>query len=232
MEYGKSLNNPSPVVSLTIVDSSTLDQNRINERTRMLLVVRSDETNRTHPNVISVPTQRIPKPLLDAILQSSFSSRQVHLTTFFSSDEISNSSTSGHNPLIYTVESILSRKLRLSEALETEKFTFGCRLYALRKGKSYHPNLSLEDGREEYISMANILVSVFYGIDLVPTTSASYSHIFWTDVKHFVETMQNRDPLIINLNPIEYCLHGQCILTSYQIMAYELGIEDYLDGFV
>lgn len=229
MIYGKKPENPSHVLSLTIIDGSTLDRGSICEDTKILLVVRNKETNRTHPNVISVPTQRIPRRLFINILQSGIPIKQVESTTYYKSDEVRNASTNGHHPIIYAVESALSRKLNIADDLETEMFIFECRLYSSIEGKSYHPNLPVKDGREEYISMVSLFVCVREGIDFIPTRSASYSRIFWTEAKTFLDTVQRRDPLVVGLDPIDYCIHGLCILSAYQIIMNELGIDENLD---
>lgn len=223
MIYGQSVENPSPVLSLIIVDGQTLDLGRINDDTKILLVVRDKETNITHPNVISVPTQRIPHALYGDILQSATVINNTDLRTYYAGNYVSNMTTNGHHPLVYAVESLLALKLNLADAVETDGCKFECRLCISQEGKAYHSNLPVRDGREEYISMVSLLVSVREGIDLIPPNSASYSHIMWIKVKTFLETVKSRNPLVVDLNPLEYCIRGLCIITAYEVIARELG---------
>ena len=58
----------TPVVVLTILDGNTLGPNgEIDDKTKILVGVRDYRANPTHPNVISTPTQRIPKGLFDEL---------------------------------------------------------------------------------------------------------------------------------------------------------------------
>src|SRR5436305_9094016 len=99
------------VLALTIIDGDTLQDGKIVEDTQLLLVVRNPEANLTHPNIISVPTQRIPNELLLGYLRSSSVEHQddSSATTIFDGEIFNSNVANGHNPLVYAVESLLSR---------------------------------------------------------------------------------------------------------------------------
>lgn len=221
MYYGKSVQESSPVLSLTIIDKSTLNDNIIDENTSILLTVRDKNTNLTHPNVISVPTQRIPASLLSELKNSSTLVEHDNSSSYYSEHKVSSLNCNGHHPVIYAVESILSRKLGLSDALESQLLSFDAYLYIVLKGKSYHPNLPKDDGREEFIEMANIVV-ITSDIEIFPKHTPSYSHILWESSKNFINTVKDKNPMLVKLDPIEYCIHGLCIETSYRIIIKEL----------
>jgi hypothetical protein len=223
----KMLNtHPVPVVALTIVNSKN---NQIRETTRdseLLVVVRDVTTNLTHPNVISVPTQRIPVSLFSDIIGSGKLAIKTQSTTYFTGEWIANNRQNGHNPIIYAIEALLARKLGAANALETRTLAFESQLKAMMVGQSYHPQLPIER-RYENISMLNIKVFIDRYNHEFPSQTASYSHILWTSVETFIETVQKKQPEILepNLDPLEYCIHGLCIWSTYNILGHELGLK-------
>jgi hypothetical protein len=211
----------SPVLSITILDQSTSNFDSVTEEARMLAVVRDPNTNLTHPNVISIPTQRIPEVLFHAILESANIDNECGLTTFYEGKAIDNVSESGHHPVIYAVESILSRKLGMAEVVESDALQFQAAVRVVTIGKSNHV-YSTSEIQCEHIAMANIKVIVTQGAKLFPRRSSSYSHILWITLSQFLETVRERNPLILDLNPLEYCIHGLCITTAYDMLTYRL----------
>ena len=215
----------SPVLALTIIDGQSLENGKLSKDTRLLLAVRNPDTNSTHPNVISVPTQRIPHLTSNELIKST--KKEYHdkssSTTIFASQINRDDSIPGHDSLIFAVESLLSRKLGLSEFLEYEKIRYSVLLRALVTGTVKHPNHS------EKTLMLNAVVIIHSGAALFPDSTASYSYIQWTNVQTFIKTASEKDPLYFNpiLSPIDYCIHGLCIMSTYNIVAHSLGIDFY-----
>ena len=133
---------------------------------------------------------------------------------------------SAHHPVVYAVETILSRKLGVSGELEFGTLCFRAALRAVTIGKSIYTDSELLQ-RTEHITMANIRVIITHGADLFPLTSPSYSSIFWVSVNSFLETVRQKNPLVLDLDPIEYCIHGLCISTTYDMLAYRFGFKRY-----
>lgn len=213
------------VLALTIIDGNTLNDGVIVDSTQMLLAVRNPETNITHPNVISVPTQRIPEEMLKNLEKSSSVEYEDKLsaTTILKSEIFDSSLANGDNPLIFAVESILCRKLSLADYLEHNQIEYMTCLRGLVTGTVKHAVHS------ENTVMINAIVVITKGFSLIPNNSASFSHIISTSVNTFIETASHKNPLLLrrDLNPFEYCIHGLCIMSSFNIIAHTLGLNFY-----
>ena len=225
-QYGTTAQSPSPVLSISIFDQVISDKDLISEDAKIQVVVRDPITNQTHPNVISIPTHRLPAALFRAILESAEPDEDVGSTTFYKGGETENVSGSSHHPVVYAVETILARKLGLASELETGALRFRAALRAVTVGKSVYPD-SESNTRAEHIAMANIRVIITLGAELFPLKSASYSHMFWVSVNRFLETVRKKNPLVLDLDPFEYCIHGLCISTAYDMLARRFGFKRY-----
>lgn len=224
-QYGETVQFPSPVLSISIFDQATSANNLFSEDANIQVVVRDPQTNETHPNVISMPTNRIPEALFRAILESAELEDESGSTAFYKAGEVDNVSQSAHHPVVYAVDTILSRKLGVARDLELGTLRFRAALRACTIGKSVYPNSEFE--RTEHIAMANIRVIVTHGAELFPLKSPSYSHISWVSVSRFLESVRQKNPLVLDLDPIEYCIHGLCISTAYDMLAHRFGFKRY-----
>jgi hypothetical protein len=232
--FGFTECTPSPVISLSIFDHELKNGEVISPQTNILTVVRDRETNYTHPNVVSVPTQRIPLSLLQTVIANATVEKEEDSLTYYSFSFSDNAKINGHDPIIYIVESLLARKLGLAEPLERNEFTFNACLRVEKIGKSYHPNLPVDDGQVEYITMLNFVVFIKSGLEFIPHSTSSYSHILWTEAGNFMKTVKEANPLFLDssLDPIDYCVHGLCVSSTYSVLAHELGIDPNLQYFI
>jgi hypothetical protein len=232
--FGINESNPSPVISLSIFGDRPAEGGVITLDSQLLVVIRDKETNITHPNVISVPTQRIPLNLFEAIVDTATKEKEEDSLTYYHYSFSDSSLANGHDPIIYAVESILSRKLGLAEALEKNEFTFTSCLRVKKVGKSYHPNLPIDQGQIEFIQMLNLVVFIKNGQELIPEKTSSYSHILWTGAQSFLSTVREANPLLLDddLDPLDYCIHGLCISSTYSVIANEFGIDPNLKYFI
>ena len=227
-QFGRTQALPSPVLSVSIFNQVISDSDLISDGAKIQVVVRDPQTNETHPNVISIPTQRIPSALFRAIQESAVWEKEIGSTAFYTAGEVDNSSESAHHPVIHAVETILSRKLGLARGLELGALRFRAALRAVTIGKSVYDDSELHK-RTEHIAMANIRVIVTQGADLFPPKSSSYSSIVWVSVNSFLETVRQKNPLFLDLDPFEYCIHGLCISTAYDTLAYRFGFARYAE---
>ncbi len=148
--------NATTVISLTVIDGKTLGpKGRVILDTRILVGVRNPKTNLTHPNVISVPTQRIPQQLFKAILDlvkktkvnSDFYSRfpeEIFEVELLKSSPFSSRDIKGHNPIIYAVESVLASKLGVSESIQRGEISFVASPVTLLFGSTQYAFLNEE----------------------------------------------------------------------------------------
>jgi hypothetical protein len=179
---------------------------------RILTVVRNPATNQTHPNTLSVPTQRIPDALLaDLTSRPSLDAANPVL--------VSNVDTSGHDAVIYAVESLLASKLGLADALESGAFEFEGAVGVTSTGDVHYPNEGVRGVRTERITMVNLIVLVRRGIDVLPESTAAYTSLNWAPWQRLGQAASENDVtrLVPGLDPVEICIHGLCIATSVQL---------------
>lgn len=202
----------APVLSLTVLDGSSLPGGELRADSRVLVVVRDAVANLTHPNVVSVPTQRIPAQLYDAIVASARSVGKDRNVRFFDGGVISSKTDDGHNATVHATEALLARKLGLAEGLESGRVRFRAALRARVDGTAVYDNVG-SDAIFEPISMLNVVVELACPQDELPLTTTSYSLLAWTSVARFLRGVDARDPHVVSpaLDSIELCVHGVCL---------------------
>lgn len=210
----------NPVIGLTVVDGA-LDRGE----SCILLVVRDATTNRTHPGVISVPTVRVPREIFSALVENSDTVCSHGTTSLRRSHEAETEKTNSHDPLIFVVKMLLASKLGVADALERGAVQFKAEVTAFDSGQVLHSNLS--PPAAEYVDMANLVVTITAGSDMFPPKTASYSHVLWAPLASFLMAVQRKDPALLGLDPLELCMRGLCVSTSYDRIAHAHGAEPY-----
>lgn len=188
----------SRVMAITIVDDSDglFDRARI-EQAKMLVCVRSPETNADHGSVASVPTRRVSPPVFDELFGladwdsnlSSLDTIQCSRSYAAAADTfISSARRTGDNILVDAVNDLLARKFNLGDAIEERRIRFRTKPLIVRTGVS--PKVSEYDSPDrEYISILNAVVLLETGADLFPVSSKSYSHLQWVTVSEFIRAV-------------------------------------------
>jgi len=231
----------SPVVSLALIDIATLGSNEIiYPETKMLVGIRNPVTNITHPNVLSVPTQRVPARILQRVLKKKRNLEVAQIPSqacpeglseiyILNGGKVDNRAANGHNPTIYLVESILCRKLEMAAFLEKKQVSFISSPTALlignvlqeergnnRSGKSIEGHQ--ERSFQECIGMCNFTV-LLSNADYVPRRSAGYSSLHWIQVQELMKIVEDKPPKCviksIGEQSIEYPSRGFCLLSAY-----------------
>jgi hypothetical protein len=226
------VDEPVPVLAVTILDDATLVNGIIVPATKLLVVVRDPRANATHPDVVSVPTQRIPFALAGALLESSNPlDREVTEegeTVYFAARESNNLQGMSHDPLLYAVIALMTRKLGVTEQLEWSSgappsLVFHATLSSITVGFAKYINMP--PGQQlEYIKMFNAGVRVLRGSRVFPQQTSSYSLIKWVEVDHFMEAMRDKNPMAIDsrLRLEQYCIHGLCVHAAHGSLARAL----------
>jgi hypothetical protein len=216
----------SPVLSLTVLDAATLDDGVLLPDSSVLIVARRPDANPTHPNVISVPTQRLPESLYhDIVATATPDERPSTEGVFLYRDgDVDSRVDNGHSPLIFAVESLLGRKLGLSEGLESGAVHFRAGLRSLVQGTAVYDNFGADDVYEP-IDMLNLVVLLTAGRGTLPAVTRSYGPIGWTTVESFLDGVESRDPRRIEptLDSIEFCVHGVCLSAARETLVSLLG---------
>jgi hypothetical protein len=211
----------SLAVALIVHDGDSL---MISQSTRILMVVRDPRTNATHPNVVSVPTGRIPMELLTTLWPASRASARFGWTEL--TEPVPRSSARGSgDPVVHVVGAILARKLGLGEALESESVRFEAAVVAATVGRSHYGPDHVP--REEDLTMIALVVVLESGQDGLPRRTASYSETLWVPAGELLAAVDSRDPSRLGLDPVDLCIHGLCVATAYDVVAASLGYSPY-----
>ncbi len=187
-----SLDEYLPVVALTIVDSKLSGP--------LVTAVRSEGSNLTHPNVLSVPTMRVPAGIARLWLP--------HLGATSIPDDIGVGSM---------VSGLMCRKLGLGDSLELRRFTYELVRIQAWQGISVIDSDDPEYGIER-LTMFNVIVRVTTGASLLPRETASYELIRWHRQDTFETVAETRDltPIGPDYDPIRVCVHGLCVRTTLE----------------
>jgi len=232
MKYGIDPSRPSKIVVLSIFDDESRGEKRI------LVGIRSEDTNPTHSNVVSVPTQRIPESIYDDIMNRCSAvltkkpdcdfPERVRKTFSLSTAISDNEKEKGHNSVIFTVESLLSTKLGLADYLESGKVKFIARPRVLLEGEVFYEEKDVEIPGEKIIlngetvyreqaMMLNIEVRL-KGAEFIPTQTASYRKIRWITLTDFKKLISTREASflapVFDGEGVHLCVHGMCLLSS------------------
>jgi hypothetical protein len=190
-----------PAIALTLVRQPSPGNYEI------LCGVRTPEANRTHPEVLSVPTMRIPRPVAQRWLE-------------VRSGEIADEYGETEGEVLREVTNLLARKLGVADALELGRITL--RHHAIDGWKGTSVNGEHEDGSldTENITMFNACVEVVDGGDFFPERTAAYDPLVWTPVSTFCEMVRTREVGLVrsDLDAMMYCVYGLCLQTSTKIL--------------
>ena len=240
MNYGLNLSSPAPVLSVGILDKNTLDaKGAITPESKILVGVRCALTNLTHPDVVSIPTQRIPEKLLDDYYEQEEEAGLKEITLPVRTSEIYKirpgidylitDESSSHEPLKYAIELILSKKLLLGKAIEEKEIGFtakptiaiaGAVLY--EKTSDAMPGAEVEIKGEnffkEYLTMYNVMVKIS-NIECIPADTPSYSNLRWAKIKNYMKMVETKNPKVLyslfRNRSIRFCVHGLCLASAY-----------------
>jgi hypothetical protein len=188
---------PAPVLALTIVDC----QDGSASHGKVLVAVRDAATNVTHPNVVSVPTQRMPELLARSLAPSD--------------DWCDSDRQSGHCPLVFAAEALLARKLALGDALESGQVGFEVRVGTTLTGSAEYGR-----GITEPIEMTNLVLRVVRGVECFPRRTSSYSDVQWSDPGTLVAAFRSKNALLAVPagDPLELCIHGLCVSSTVELI--------------
>lgn len=212
------------VIALTLLDSASAET-KITLETKVWVCVRNRDVNRTHPDIVSVPTQRIPQALAEDLtdLERLHRDGEFGATQLFVENLRSNEECNGHDATIYAVESLLSRKLGISSELERKQVIFSASLRGIQQDFAVYREL----GEQEELRMLNLVVWISHGADLFRKNTASYSSGRWISLSDYFEMWRTRDVTRAGVSTQDalrgVCVDGLCISSTYDILASYLG---------
>jgi hypothetical protein len=208
----------SAVVALAIVRGADIPS----KDAEILLAIRHPDSNPTHPNVVSVPTMRVPPVLLQSLTQTlDVLETRPGGACFYRLPEVRSDRDNGHHPIVFIVEAILAGKLGMAEWLERGRLVFASRLFSVTTGLAHYATDN-PYGDSELIAMGNILLTVPEGFELFPKANASYSEIFpatLAQLEHAKATGQVSG-LPLRLNPAIHQIGGLCIESTVNVIRH------------
>jgi hypothetical protein len=212
---------PSYVCALTIISSAKELSGKV------AVTVRRATTNTSFPNSLSVPTQRIPANLAHSATGTAIADFSEPHDAFFDLNWVDSDAQSGNDPVIFVVESILSRKLELAAALEEKRFSYWASVGMLASAMVADP-MGHDESGAEYIAMMNVIVMVTEGTELMPNSSAAYELIAWRPATDLQRSVELNDALIVvpGGDPFQLCVKGLCLRTTCQLISGEVGKID------
>jgi hypothetical protein len=223
------LEDRSPVLALSVLDAATMPGGLLGHGSQLLVVVRDRDANPTHPNVVSVPTQRLPASLYRDLIASASEAGDDpdRPVSYFEGGVVDSRVDSGHHPVIYAVESMLSRKLGLAEPLERGEVAFRAALRAVVTGVAFYDGDGEQQPTHESIDMLSVVVELLDGRRRLPIRTGSYSMMAWTEVDRFIAGVRSRDASTLSsaFDPIELCVHGVCLTAAEVTMARLVGLR-------
>ncbi|RLA54460.1 MAG: hypothetical protein DRR42_01845 [Gammaproteobacteria bacterium] len=217
-------NSPPYVLALTIVRSTSAESASHEDDEEVLFCVRNRSTNLTHPDVVSVPTQRIPDVVGRAIEALGSPQGKSGDTQLLTSAKYSNNGTKGHNPLIYVVESLLASKMAMADRLELGELEFTVELAGTHYGRARYAKGSGENPEvndDEELRMINAWARIDKGAHLFQGATISYGVQKWTACSDFIRMWDGKDVTIVGLSPqqaVGVCVLGLCITSTYDVL--------------
>lgn len=182
----------------------------------ILLGVRRDNpTNHRHVDFLSTPTQRMPAPLFDALSgplsidwERAPDDRFQHHPDVPSVPIAVEKSMAAS--LSYAVESLMSRKLGLADALVSGRASGRAKIIA--SAREFVGNAGESDMEDTFMIAVDVLARDIP--ELGPTQA--YRRLDWVPVEDLAAAVENRDPLALidDETPWSVCLYGLCVRTA------------------
>lgn len=203
----------SAVMALSIVRGDVFAAGGRTKAADILLAVRHPGSNATHPNVVSVPTLRIPPALMESLAGSREPpAARPEGVSFYEFPEVRSDRDNGHHPVVFIAEALFARKLGMAEPLEQGRLVFSARLFSITVGTAHYTTEN-PYGASERIAMGNLWLSVLEGFDLFPRENTSYSPIFSAPLAALQHAKETGDlsGLPAPLDPAVHRIGGLCI---------------------
>ena len=188
-------------------------------RPRILVGIRRPEYNDRHPGVVSVPTIRIPREL--ALQLACLAT--VGLPGLAGSEGngphrafgVSRATTTVEGLL---VETVLAKKLRMGEALESGLVSGECFVHCVLRGDVEDP--TGRDGSVEPTFMVALVAQLHSGLEAFPVSTSSYSALSWAEPEEFRTAWRTRDGqrLFPDASPLEVCIRGLCVQAAVRVL--------------
>jgi hypothetical protein len=204
---GAGPESPIGVLSAVIVDERRPAMTLLGVRRPSELTVR-------HPNVLSVPTMRLP-PGLFALITGDVPGPGTHPVAGAAVPV--GRGGRGASDASYAVESLLIAKLGLADAVQDGTL----------HGRAMPRYLSVEEvgdplgtGVGQWTAMLTFEVRLDSGVDAIPASTGSYSRLVWVESAKIPQALARHDALLLDesLSAIEVCVQGLCVRVAAELL--------------
>ncbi|MET8011506.1 hypothetical protein ABZU86_10135 [Streptomyces sp. NPDC005271] len=187
-------------------------------RSQVLVGIRRPEVNDRHPGVVSVPTLRIPAELVPHMVPATGAGEVMANRDLRGPRRSFGTARSTTTPEGLLVEAVLSKKLRMGDALESGLVAGCCAVRCVLGGEVDDP--TGRDGRLESTLMVTIEAELDHGAHRVPDSTASYSALSWAEPMELATAWRTRDGqrLFPDASPLEVCMRGLCVQSAVRVI--------------
>ncbi len=202
---GRSLEDFAPVLAVTLLTGRC-------PAAEILVGIRTAAANKTHQEVASVPTRRVPLLLAQAWIESLRLGRADDLLT--------------QRDLHIEIANLLGMKLGLADPLELGRARFTVARVDATQGVSVIGENDDGSLRTENLTMFNACVVLESGRDEIPRATASYDPLVWAGLADFLTMTATFDVGHIDADLADafVCAYGLCLKTSARMLA-DLGLS-------
>jgi hypothetical protein len=196
---GRSLQDFAPVLAVTVLTEPA-------PAAKILVGIRTPAANKTHQDVASVPTRRVPLLLAEAWIARLRQRRADELLT---------------RPDVHAeVANLFGMKLGLADPLELGRARFTVVRVDATQGISVIGENDDGSLRTENLTMFNACVMLELGRDEVPPATASYDPLVWANVADFLTMTATFDAGRIDASLADafVCAYGLCLQTSARML--------------
>ena len=186
-------------------------------------VRRPTATSARHPDVLSSPTMRLPREIMNCALAA----ENIDSSAIRHGEILALPGRTLHrfgvglsmaSLVSYLTEHLMSRKLGVAAALVNGQIR-GTACIGGIAFDTVHDSES--EPQDEVTLMLSITVRVTVGEHLFPEQTESYSRLAWVPAAQVHDAVRTHDPLqlIPDADPLSVCLHGLCVRSAAEVIS-------------
>lgn len=213
---GDSSTTPVGVISTVLVDERRPGWTLLGVRRPSLL-------NARHPNVLSVPTMRLPPGLFELLTADVPDPAGTSGTVAIAAKAVPvGRGARAASDTAFVVESLLAGKLGVADALQRGALHGQIRPRFLSVEQVSDP---LGTDRSEWTAMLTYEVRLDVGAAEIPAATGCYSRLLWVESARIPRALAQHDALFLDetLNAVEVCVQGLCVRVAAELLNLQPG---------
>lgn len=219
----------SPVISLAIIDRSTTKNGLIVPSTKIYTAVRNPNYHLTDPDVISLPTQRVPVEfgqdslpwyMTTDITETGDEERGRRVEVMWRKRNVYD--LHSIKPIRRHVQKLLDTKLGVTQAMKERRLSIhSATIESSILGKVYGTDEDPENGTE-MLHMIGLRVDAAFreGTNPFPEETDAYYSAQFMPVEEFTDLVENKNPYLVRRfgDISKVCVRGLCVLAGNKII--------------